>query len=214
MCLRFALALRGRARRRPFPSPKPRKPFSSTPINSVVIRQAQGTPSWSKISRGSPGQYQLALQIMPPPGTISSGAEEILPSGWEPSEISHDGIFDPASRRIRWLFFDGNARVLSYQLRSISPNSQGTITGSAAFDGAEFVTGGDRQLDDQARIIATLLSGLVQLSFAGFETTRIWILEQSSDLKSWDSKGEVNPASALTLPPGSESQKFFRLREK
>jgi uncharacterized repeat protein (TIGR02543 family) len=78
----------------------------------------------------------VTLAVTPPQGTRAYGMEEVVGSGVVVGNISHEGTWDPASRKIRWAFYDGNVRVLSYSV-SGPEGLQVSLSGMASFDGSE-----------------------------------------------------------------------------
>jgi len=78
----------------------------------------------------------VAIRVTPADGISAWGLEEALPEGVAVSSISDEGTWDGAHRTIKWAFFDGDARTLSYSLTG--PAGTGVaVTGSASFDGSE-----------------------------------------------------------------------------
>jgi uncharacterized repeat protein (TIGR02543 family) len=78
----------------------------------------------------------VTLVITPPQGTRAYGMEEIVGTGVVAGSISHEGTWDPTSRKIRWAFYDGASRALSYTV-SGPEGLRVTLTGLASFDGSE-----------------------------------------------------------------------------
>jgi len=78
----------------------------------------------------------VTVTVAPKTGTIAWGMEESLPEGVNVSDISNDGAWDANHRRIKWTFFDGNARTLSYSVYGQSGINV-TVTGTVSFDGSE-----------------------------------------------------------------------------
>lgn len=88
---------------------------------------------------------KVSLLTMPDALVKAWAAEEIIPLGLTPSEISDSGIWNPENRTIRWgVFTDANSRTLHYTLSG----SDGTYTlnGSASFDGKSEIPTGDIQV--------------------------------------------------------------------
>ncbi len=66
-----------------------------------------------------------------------------MPAGWGVSNISDSGIYDVVNGKVKWIFFDGNARTVSYV--ATPPDSQ---TGEVCFAGIINFDGGiDQPVD-------------------------------------------------------------------
>ncbi|HTI72850.1 MAG TPA: Ig-like domain-containing protein [Candidatus Limnocylindria bacterium] len=91
--------------------------------------------------------FSISLAAAPDSGTHVYGVEETPPTGWRVGLISHGGVFDAGTGKIKWgPFTDALSRVLSYDL--IPPaNASGTHTfsGLAVFDVSSAVISGQRQ---------------------------------------------------------------------
>jgi hypothetical protein len=84
-----------------------------------------------------------------PANTVSVYAlEEQLPSGWSPTNISHDGILDPGTAKVKFgPFFDHLSRTLTYE--ACAPAAfigLARVTGLASADGVNSAIVGDDQL--------------------------------------------------------------------
>ena len=79
---------------------------------------------------------QVAIVITPTSGTTAYGMEEFVAPGVVVSNISDDGTWDSINRKIKWAFYDGDARTLSYTV-SGPEGIRVTLTGLASFDGSE-----------------------------------------------------------------------------
>ena len=89
---------------------------------------------------------QVTIVITPMPGTTAYGMEEFVASGVEVSNISNDGTWDPINRKIKWAFYDGDSRILSYTV-SGPEGLQVSLSGMSSFDGSEDpVTGATRAI--------------------------------------------------------------------
>ena len=83
----------------------------------------------------------VTVIVTPVTGTSAWGLEESVPAGMTVAGISGDGIWDSNNHRIKWAFFDGDARTLSYRLNG-SAGTNVTVAGTVSFDGSEdLVTG-------------------------------------------------------------------------
>lgn len=74
--------------------------------------------------------------------------EDELPEGWNCEEISHDGVFDAKSQKVKWgPFFDSNPRSLTYRL--LAPGNAGgrvTLKGTLSYDSYTVPIGGSSNL--------------------------------------------------------------------
>lgn len=104
----------------------------------------------SAVMRSLPGFYRagepvdVLLAARPDGGVEAYGVEEQLPPGWNAEAISHDGVLDPASGRVRWgPFFDGAARDLTFRI-VVPAGSVGTrsFSGAGQFGGVRVPTSG------------------------------------------------------------------------
>jgi hypothetical protein len=97
----------------------------------------------SSVTRIVPGAFvpgdtvKIAVQVTPPGAARAYAVEEALPPGTTLTSISHGGVVDAASRRVKWgPFLDAAPRVLEYQLLTQSSIlSDITFQGNASFDG-------------------------------------------------------------------------------
>jgi len=80
-----------------------------------------------------------------PAATVSVYAvEETLPAGLTPANISNDGSWDSANRKVKWgPFFDHTARTLTYEVTG--PDGAYALAGVGSFDGSSATTTGDLQ---------------------------------------------------------------------
>ena len=61
----------------------------------------------------------VSITVQPEPSTQVYSVEDTPPSGWAVSDISHGGLFDGLTEKVKWgFFFDGDARTLTY---TVSP---------------------------------------------------------------------------------------------
>ena len=87
----------------------------------------------------------VTITVTPATGTLSWGVEEFIPSGMQVGAISDSGTWDATHRRIKWAFFDGNSRALSYRVDG-QPGTNVTVTGKVSFDGSDDVVTGTSSL--------------------------------------------------------------------
>lgn len=189
--------------------------FTPPPANGVLVRMNVPEGGKSRIESSSAGAQKVTVEIVPPEKTLIYGAEELIPTGWDVSEVSDGGTFDPGSRRIRWLFFDGVARAIGYKITRSGAVQAGVVRGVINFDGEwEAEITGDRTVVAGALLEVRLAGGQTVIEVAGVAADQGWVLEGSSDLASWmnlvDGSGE---GAAYTATEG-EGRKFFRLRLK
>jgi len=79
---------------------------------------------------------RVVIVITPPAGTVAYGMEESVATGVTVNNISHEGNWDSINRKIKWGFFDGTVRELSYRV-SGPEGTQVSLAGTASFDGSE-----------------------------------------------------------------------------
>src|ERR1035437_1224078 len=89
--------------------------------------------------------FGVLVVVDPPAGTPAYMVEEVLPTGFTPSNISSSGSWDAPSRTITWgPFWDGLPRSFTYTLLPPSGFSgTAALTGQALLFGATATTGGD-----------------------------------------------------------------------
>ncbi len=111
----------------------------------------------------SPGEaLTVQLAVQPLLGTRNNAIEEVLPGGWEIVTISDGGVFDSATRTIRWgLFRDAQARVVTYIARPALDAS-----GVAIFSGRYSVDGELREFTGTSQATSV---GQPALFFNSFE---------------------------------------------
>lgn len=84
----------------------------------------------------------VTIRITPPVETKAWGMEESLPAGVTIVNISNDGAWDANNRKVKWAFFDGFSRDLSYTV-SGEAGTNVALSGTASFDGSEDPATGD-----------------------------------------------------------------------
>ncbi len=76
---------------------------------------SQATRSFSCDAYAPTHPAQVTIQVNPDPAVVVYALEEEPPSGWTPSQISHDGVYDAVNNKVKWgPYFDANPRALSY----------------------------------------------------------------------------------------------------
>ena len=98
----------------------------------------------------SPGiPFTVELRATPSSGTRAYAVEDVLPAGWQASNISHDGALDALTGKVKFgPFTDAQPRTLTYRL--IPPagaTGPREFTGNSSIDGAPYPIGGDRIID-------------------------------------------------------------------
>ncbi len=78
----------------------------------------------------------VVITVTPATNTSAWGMEESVPEGVQVAGVSHSGQWDANNRRIKWAFFDGDARALSYSLEGTAGTNV-TVAGIVSFDGSE-----------------------------------------------------------------------------
>ncbi|HET6409209.1 MAG TPA: Ig-like domain-containing protein, partial [Chthoniobacteraceae bacterium] len=102
----------------------------------------------------SPGApFTVTLRATPPPGTHAFAIEDSAPAGWVVSEISHDGVFDRVTGKVKFgPFTDSQGRDPSY--RATPPtNASGRVefVGSSSRDGVLYPIFGDQVIVGNSR---------------------------------------------------------------
>ncbi len=164
-----------------------------------------------KLAVGAPATVTVILN----PGTSDAchAVEEIPPAGWTVTNISHAGVYDAASGRVRWgLFTDQTSRTLSYD---VTPTGAlAPFAGVASFDGTNAPIAGAFEpmivpaiAEPEFAPVTRLPSGEMVLPLS----TRfgsITVIEISDDLRLWTPVWTNSPGSQLfrdlplNLPPG------------
>ncbi len=115
----------------------------------VTVNPASGGIAIRRLNGYIPGQLlTVTVSVTPPAGTIAYGIEETPPTGWQVSQISDGGEFDPANGKVKWTFLDATTRSLTYRL-TVPANASGSyfFNGIANVDGTSTATiGGDTEL--------------------------------------------------------------------
>jgi hypothetical protein len=131
---------------------KHHRAFILTALTFVVCAGSAETLSAQDAVRDLPADYvpgvtfTVSISISPPGGTVVAGFEESPPLGWVVSNISHCGVFDPKTGKIKWgPFFGGSVPpAVSYDVRPFSGGSgEQCFTGTASFDGLDQPIGGE-----------------------------------------------------------------------
>ncbi len=83
----------------------------------------------------------VTIVVTPESGTRAWGLEEEVPEGVQITSVSHSGTWDVLHRKIKWAFFDADARALSYSFIG-EAGATVTVAGCSSFDGSENTVGG------------------------------------------------------------------------
>jgi hypothetical protein len=172
-----------------------------------------------------PGKGFIArISVRPPAETTAWAVEEEVPPGWEIAEISHEGQFDPNTRRVRWgLFFGNEPSELSYT--AIAPGhvtSIGHFHGQVSFDGRVMPLVGGREAvatDASTEVRFTRVEregkGPVRLRIRG-GAGQLVVVECSDDLRHWK---EIAPVGLVEgelefedVPEDGGEIRFYRAR--
>ncbi|HEX7859982.1 MAG TPA: Ig-like domain-containing protein [Verrucomicrobiae bacterium] len=127
--------------------------------NSSLVRVlVRGTNEIAFVRRELPRGYTpgvpftVTLIATPPIGTQAWAVEDGRPGGWPVSNISHGGVYDPATGKVKFGHFtDATRRVLTYTITP-PPNSVNTFEfdGTASADGRSVPITGDRSVSPLA----------------------------------------------------------------
>lgn len=113
---------------------------------NYTIQHVNGTLTVLGISAGfavrdlpnAPGGLStVRIAVTPPPGTSAYAIQDTPPVGWIIREVSHGGIFDTNTGKVKFgPFYESGARTLSYEAYP-PPGAQGVyvFTGEASADG-------------------------------------------------------------------------------
>lgn len=59
--------------------------------------------------------FMVTVEAVPSSSTEVYAVEDLPPAGWVGSDVSHGGLFDGATGKVKWgFFFDDQPRVLTY----------------------------------------------------------------------------------------------------
>jgi hypothetical protein len=115
----------------------------------VLVRES----SSSFVARELPPNYvpgvafTVTLLANPPAGTRAWGVEDQPPRGWSVTEISHRGVFDSITGKVKFGHFTEilNPQTLSYRVTpAVNAAGDYEFTGAASADGRSFAIAGDR----------------------------------------------------------------------
>jgi hypothetical protein len=125
--------------------------IARTEIHILVRGENDGAFVFRKLPPAyTPGTaVTVELRAEPPAGSRAYAVEDHPPTNWVVSEISNDGVFDPATGKVKYgPFTDTTARTLTYR---VTPPDTATgrkeFFGVGSIDGASYRIGGDRIID-------------------------------------------------------------------
>lgn len=124
------------------------------PSNAVAtLKDNDGHPPGQALAIRSlpdtyaPGrEFTVRLEARPPAAALLYGLEDSVPSGWSVRGISHEGVFDAKTGKVKYgPFTDHQPRTLTYTITP-SPGSEGVrgFAGLISIDGKSSPIGGDR----------------------------------------------------------------------
>ena len=160
-----------------------------------------------QVSRRLPSSYRanqplaVTVEVSPRPDTRAYALVETPPEGWSVRNLSHEGRWDTATRKIKWgPFFDPTPRTFTYEAVPM-PAAIGSaqFAGRGSFDGLGVAAVGPLRVWPPGQTPAPALkavadaSGMI-LELQG-EPGRAYRLRSSENLNAWD-EGE-----RVTLDP-------------
>jgi hypothetical protein len=104
-----------------------------------VVAMGAAVQSLAEPMSGAVRSVQLTnvtIAVTPAANTAAWGLDESVPFGVEVYDISHDGVWDPVNRIIKWAFFDATSRTVSYAF-SGDAGAAVYVVGHVSFDGSE-----------------------------------------------------------------------------
>ncbi len=125
-------------------------------ITLAVTGQRQSTPVAAAVSTAlsvvpatyTPGQWLVVTNLITPAGGVQVFAvADAPPAGWAVTNISPGGTYDSVQGQVKWgPFFGSGPQVLSYAvLPPADASGVGNFVGTARFDSADVIIGGQRQ---------------------------------------------------------------------
>ena len=147
-----------------------------------------------------PGEtITVQINAAPLSSAQAYAVEDQPPRGWTVSAVSHGGVWDAVSRRVKWgPFLDSAPRPLNYQATPPADASGiADFTGLASFDGRDAAIAGAARMREICWLGGgtQVAEGRFQLTLVGRMGARIEI-QVSSDLAVW------TPLVTLTNTPG------------
>jgi hypothetical protein len=197
---------------------KDKTQIAAAPITKVKIAVERSLGSIYKPNQPA----AITLSVTPGDTTKAYAVVETPPTGWTVRNLSHEGRWDEANRKIKWgPFFDATARTLTYEaVPGPASNGAADFAGRGSFDGLGQVAEGPARmwtdgLNGGPRLtFGTSLANGLALEILGDAGRRYEILI-SSDLIQWDSWQTLTLDSEgraqRTVDPAAGSS-FLRLR--
>ena len=188
-----------------------------------VTTTPTGKGSWRflppKLAVGTPATVTIILN----PGATDAchAVEEIPPAGWAVANVSHAGVYDAATGRVRWgLFTDQTSRTLTYD---VTPTGAlAPFAGVASFDGTNAPIAGafEPQIvpaiaEPEFAPVTRLPSGEMVLPLSTRYGT-ITVIEISDDLRLWTPVWTNSPGNQLfrDLPINTPPGRYYRSVEQ
>ena len=154
--------------------------------------------------------FLVTIQVTPASEAQAWAAQDRVPAGSAPDQISDGGVFDAESGLVKWgPFFDGEARTLSY--RAVGGRTNGYI-GRISCDGMSASIGG--QGTTRLAALEHLEDGAIRLRLDG-ALPETGILEFSTDLTTWQpvAAGQwARDEFGLRVTKPQAARVFYRLR--
>jgi PKD repeat protein len=122
---------------------------SATTSKTVKVQPVGPAVALFSANTYTPGvSMTVSITVNPAPTVNAYAVEDMPPTGWTVSQISHDGAFDTATGKVKWgLFADATPRTLTYTVTpSSSSTGAQTFTGAVSFDGTSQAIIGDRTI--------------------------------------------------------------------
>lgn len=127
-------------------------PFPSDLIHTEPVAPTaitNGTASATLPPSYIPGvPFDIVITVTPAADVVVYAVEDLVPEGWEVTQVSDGGTWDALRGKVKWgPFFDSAPRTTTYRVRP-PPGAADAVTfsGVAAFDGAIVQIRGRRQV--------------------------------------------------------------------
>lgn len=191
---------------------------------------AGGTPEFCPAQSTMPANYQggvgftVSLVIQPKAGTSAYAVEETIPAGWVVANVSDNGWFQSATRKVRWgPFLDDTTRTLAYTVvPAVDAPRLCTFQGVASFDGVDVPIAGRRVIACAGTTPPATINhadrdqdGLPVFTFVG-EIGRTFVIEYSTDFLTWLSVKTVTNHVGIITHTDTEApaleRRFYRAR--
>jgi hypothetical protein len=114
-----------------------------------ALPRGTGT-AWSSFGARAwaPGRpLAVTLRVTPDTATQGWAAEDMPPSGWRVSGVSHGGVWDSVNAKVKWgPFLDHFPRTLQYTVIPTVGSGVQTFVGTGSFDGHDVPVAGARSI--------------------------------------------------------------------